>query len=90
MSSLTVDCTAGGGTLKGVKLATGGTLSLVNVPAGTKLAEYAVPLTFEGAGDTSNARTWSVQVDGVANRAKLTWQNGGLFVPSAGMVVLLR
>ena len=57
---------------------------------GTKLAEYAVPLTFEGAGDTSNARTWSVQVDGVANRAKLTWQNGGLFVPSAGTVVLLR
>ena len=90
VSSLTVDCTAGGGTLKGVKLAAGGTLNLVNVPAGTKLAEYAVPLTFEGAGDTSNARTWSVQVDGVANRAKLTWQNGGLFVPSAGTVVTFR
>ena len=90
VSSLTVDCTAGGGTLKGVKLAAGGTLNLVNVPAGTKLVEYAVPLTFEGAGDTSNARTWSVQVDGVANRAKLTWQNGGLFVPSAGTIVTFR
>ena len=90
VSSLTVDCTAGGGTLKGVKFAAGGTLNLVNVPAGTKLAEYAVPLTFEGAGDTSNARTWSVQVDGVANRAKLTWQNGGLFVPSAGTIVTFR
>ena len=90
VSSLTVDCTAGGGTLKGVKFAAGGTLNLVNVPAGTKLVEYAVPLTFEGAGDTSNARTWSVQVDGVANRAKLTWQNGGLFVPSAGTIVTFR
>ena len=57
---------------------------------GKKLAEYAVPLTFEGAGDTSNARTWSVQVDGVANRAKLKWQNGGLFVPSAGTIVTFR
>ena len=90
VSSLTVDYTAGGGTLKGVKFAAGGTLNLVNVPAGTKLVEYAVPLTFEGAGDTSNARTWSVQVDGVANRAKLTWQNGGLFVPSAGTIVTFR
>ena len=90
VSSLIVDCTAGGGTLKGVKLAAGGTLNLVNVPAGTKLVEYAVPLTFEGAGDTSNARTWSVQVDGVANRAKLKWQNGGLFVPSAGTIVTFR
>ena len=90
VSSLTVDYTAGGGTLKGVKFAAGGTLNLVNVPAGTKLSEYAVPLTFEGAGDTSNARTWSVQVDGVANRAKLKWQNGGLFVPSAGTIVTFR
>ena len=90
VSSLTVDCTTGGGTLKGVKLASGGTLNLVNLPAGTKLTEYAVPLTFEGAGDTSNARTWSVQVDGVASRAKLQWQNGGLFVPSAGTIVTFR
>ena len=90
VSSLTVDYTAGGGTLKGVKFAAGGTLNLVNVPAGTKLSEYAVPLTFEGAGDTSNARTWSVQVDGVANRAKLKWQDGGLFVPSAGTIVTFR
>jgi len=90
VSSLTVDYTAGGGTLKGVKFAAGDTLNLVNVPAGTKFSEYAVPLTFESAGDTSNARTWSVQVDGVANRAKLKWQNGGLFVPSAGTIVTFR
>ena len=90
VSSLTVDCTAGGGTLKGVKLASGGTLNLVNLPAGTKLTEYVVPLTFEDAGGTANARTWTVQVDGVANRAKLKWQNGGLFVPSAGTIVIFR
>lgn len=90
VSRLVVDCTAGGGTLKGVKLASGGTLNLVNLPAGTKLTEYAVPLTFEDAGGTTNARTWKVQVDGVANRAKLTWQNGGLFVPSAGTIVTFR
>ena len=90
VSSLTVDCTAGGGTLKGVKLASGGTLNLVNLPAGTKLTEYAVPLTFEDAGGTANARTWTVQVDGVASRVKLKWQNGGLFVPSAGTIVVFR
>ena len=90
VSSLTVDCTAGGGTLKGVKLASGGTLNLVNLPAGTKLSEYAVPLTFVDAGGTANARTWTVQVDGVASRAKLKWQNGGLFVPSAGTIAIFR
>ena len=90
VSSLIVDCTAGGGTLKGVKLASGGTLNLVNLPAGTKLTEYAVPLTFEDAGGTANARTWTVQVDGVASRVKLKWQNGGLFVPSAGTIVTFR
>lgn len=90
ISSLTVDCTDGGGTLNGVKLAAGGTINLVNVPAGVKLANYAVPLAFENAGDTSNARSWTVQVDGVATNAKLAWQNGGLFVPSAGTIVIFR
>lgn len=90
LSSLAVDCTAGGGTLKGVKLAAGGTLNLVNLPVGLKLAEYAVPLTFDGAGDTANAASWTVQVEGVASRAKLLWRNGGLYVPDSGTVVLFR
>ena len=90
VGSLAVDCTAGGGTLKGVKLAAGGTLNLVNLPAGLKLAEYAVPLTFDGAGDTANAASWTVQVEGVASRAKLLWRNGGLYVPDSGTVVLFR
>ena len=90
LSSLTVDCTAGGGTLKGVKLAVGGTLNLLNLPVGQKLAEYAVPLTFDGVSDTSNATSWSVQVDGVATRAKLAWRNGGLYVPDSGTMLIFR
>ena len=90
IANLVVDLSVGGGTLKNVRLASGGTLNLVNLPAGTKLSGYAVPLTFEDVSDTMNASSWSVQVAGVDRGAKLSWQNGGLYVSGPGFMILIR
>ena len=91
ISHLTVDCTTGGGTLKGVRLAAGGTLNFVNVPQGQKLTGYVIPLTFVDAAGTENASSWVVQKEGVAqSHYKLVWQNGGLCVPSVGTIIVIK
>lgn len=90
VSALTVDCSAGGGTLKGVRFASSGTLYLVNVSAGMNLSDYAVPLAFVGASDTGNVSSWTVRVNGSARTKRVSWRNGGLFLPKLGTVVFVR
>ena len=90
VSALTVDCSAGGGTLKGVRFASSGTLYLVNVSAGLNLSDYAVPLAFVGASDTGNVSSWSVRVNGSSRAKRVSWRNGGLFLPKLGTVVFVR
>jgi hypothetical protein len=90
VSALTVDCSAGGGTLKGVRFASSGTLYLVNVSAGLNLSDYAVPLAFVGASDTGNVSSWTVRVNGSARTKRVSWRNGGLFLPKLGTVVFVR
>jgi hypothetical protein len=92
ISSLTVDY-AGGGTLKGVRFASSGTLSLQNVPAGTNLTGFAVPLTFEDVVGTPALANWTVVVNyanGVTREKKMIWENGILRLSSGGFMLVVR
>ena len=89
LSKLTVDAMAGGGTLKNVRLAASGALYLANVSNPSALAEYAVPISFDGVADTANARTWTLYVNGEQSGKRLAWRDGGLFIPSGGTVIML-
>ncbi len=88
ISKLAVDATAGGGTLKNVTFAAGGALYLTNLPAGTKLSNYEIPLSFDGVADTVAVRAWTVYVDGVARTdVRLAFIDGKLVIPSAGTMI---
>ena len=92
ISTLTVDY-AGGGTLKGVRFASSGTLSLQNVPAGTNLTGFAVPLTFEDVVGTPALANWTVVVNyanGVTREKKMIWENGILRLSSGGFMLVVR
>lgn len=89
LSKLTVDAAAGGGTLKNVRLAASGTLYLTNVADPSALANYAVPVSFDGVADTANARTWTLYVNGEPSDLRVIWRDGGLFIPSGGTLLML-
>lgn len=64
ISGLTVDCSAGVGTLSGFDFAANGTIDLVNVPAG--VTDFAVPADFGdvSAESLANLNAYSVTVNG--------------------------
>ena len=88
ISKLAVDAAAGGGTLKNVKCAAGGALYLTDLPAGTKLSNYEIPITFDGVADTAAVRFWTVYVDGVVRTdVHLVFIAGKLVIPSPGTMI---
>ncbi len=92
ISALTVDY-AGGGTLKGVKFASSGTLHLQNVPAGTNLNEFAIPLTFQDVVGTPMLANWTALVtfaNGTEREKKIAWDNGRIVLRSSPFVVIVR
>ncbi len=65
LSHLTIDMTTGGGTIRGVKIAQGGVLNLVNVPAGLSLCDVTLPVTLLDVTNGHNFSTWTILVDGI-------------------------
>ena len=61
---LTIDCSAGVGTLSGIDFAANGTINLVNIPEGA--TELAIPAGLGGvsAAGLANLNAYSVMVDG--------------------------
>ena len=74
LSHLTVDMTTGGGTIRGVKIAQGGVLNLVNIPEGMSLHNAEIPITLLDVADGANLKSWTVLVDGApAGVGTLKW-----------------
>ena len=92
ISALTVDY-AGGGTLKGVTFASSGTVHFQNVPVGTNLNEFAIPLMFEDVVGTPMLANWTVQVtfaNGTVREKKIAWDNGRIVIRSSPFVLVVR
>ena len=77
LSRLTIDMTAGAGTIRGVAVAQGGVLNLVNVPAGLSLHDATIPVTLLDIADGRNFSTWTVLVDGRPARTGTPKWSGG-------------
>ena len=87
--ALTLDCAKGAGTLKGVRLATSGTLYIKKGAARMPYGDlgYAFDAAF-ASGDLSG---WKVVVDGVEKPlVTLVWEDGKLTLRPGGMVILVR
>ncbi len=81
LSHLTVDWTAGAGTIKGVTIAQNGILDLVNVPAGTSLGGETVPVMLSGIASGENFASWTVRVNGEATENVICWTGSALRFP---------
>ena len=86
LEHLTVDWTAGAGTITGVTISQNGVLDLVNVPAGTRLSGKTIPVTLTGLSGASNFGTWTLRVNGTAVDERLYWNGRALRIP--GIMVL--
>lgn len=87
VSSLTVDLTAEGGTLKGVKFARTGVLYLTNSPTDKFIGE--LPLTLDGC-TAAGGLKWQVFVNGNLRKCQLTFDGSVLKVIPCGMCIFVR
>ena len=83
LSHLTVDWTAGAGTIRGVTIAQNGVLDLVNVPANARLGGQTIPVTLSGVANGANFASWTIRVNGVATEERLYWNGSSLRIPGA-------
>ena len=90
LGDLTVDLAAGGGTLKGVKLAATGTLRIKNAPQDFRKSGYVVPLAFVDSTTTGDLSGWTVEIDGAPIVNGLCWEAGRLMIVKLGMLILFK
>ncbi|MCR5840166.1 MAG: hypothetical protein K6G94_11095 [Kiritimatiellae bacterium] len=87
IDAVTIDLAAGGGTVLGGSIVTGGTLTVLN-GTGSNLSG-TLPLLFQNTSDTGNFESWNVVVDGHGTSRKIKYRNGRLcFV--GGFVLIVR
>ena len=87
---ITVDFAAGGGTIHGGSIASGGTLYIVNSSQGFA-RDSALPIVLDGVVDGANFSSWSVCIDGKpasGRRVELNG-NGELVVSGMGAVIIV-
>ena len=90
VDAITVDLAAGGGTLKGGRIAPNGKLTLVNAAeSGANLAE-ALPLVFEDTLDTENLATWTLSIDGRDSHREITYADGQITLIAPGLMLLVK
>lgn len=91
LSSLTIDCSNGSGTVSGFTPAAGGTLNLVNVDSYRAVRRLAaLPITLEAPGDMRAISTWTVKVDGEPVPDKVRFSQGALTLKVSGMEIKIR
>ena len=91
LSSLTIDCTGGSGTVNGFTPAAGGTLNLVNAASYREVRRMeALPITLENPGDMSALSTWAVTVNGEPVADKVRFSQGALTLKVRGMSIKIK
>ena len=86
---LVYDWEQGGGTITIFNPKAGGTLALVNVPAGTDITG-PLDYQFGAIENAENIKTWAVTVNGEAKARRLRFENGSLTIIKGGMAVFVR
>lgn len=90
IDAITIDFASGAGTVKGGKIAANGTLTLVNVEECGINLDDVLPIVFDGTLATDNFASWTVIVDGRTIRRKISYSNGRIAVPPAGLVIMVK
>jgi hypothetical protein len=90
IDAITIDFASGAGTVKGGKIAANGTLTLVNVEECGINLDDVLPIVFDGTLATDNFASWTVIVDGRTIRRKISYSNGRITVPPAGLVIMVK
>lgn len=90
IDAVTIDCLKGAGVVKGGKIASNGTLTLLNAAdSGLDLGE-ALPILFEGTVDTGNFVGWTVVIDGRKTNRKVGYSGGRITILPPGLVILVK
>jgi hypothetical protein len=90
IDAITIDFASGAGTVKGGKIVANGTLTLVNVEECGINLDDVLPIVFDGTLATDNFASWTVIVDGRTIRRKISYSNGRITVPPAGLVIMVK
>lgn len=89
VSSLTVDMSVGGGTIRGLVVAETGTLTLTNVASKSALKTADV-LTLPDVVGAENFANWTLVLNGKVSPKRIAWEDGALRIIPAGILVLIR
>lgn len=89
VSSLTVDMSKGGGTIRGLAVAETGTLTLVNVASKSAL-KNALILSLPDAVGAPNFANWTLRVDGKVLARQIVWRDGAVRILPPGCLFILK
>lgn len=89
VSSLTVDMSVGGGTIRGLVVAETGTLTLTNVASKSALKTAAV-LTLPDVVGAENFANWTLVVNGKVSPKRIAYEDGVVRIIPTGILVLIR
>lgn len=89
VSSLTVDMSVGGGTIRGLVVAETGTLTLTNVASKSALKTAAV-LTLPDVVGAENFANWTLVLNGKVSPKRIAYEDGVVRIIPTGILVLIR
>lgn len=89
VSSLTVDMSKGGGTIRGLAVAEKGTLTLTNVASKNALKTAAV-LTLPDVVGAKNFANWTLVLNGKVSPKRIAYEDGVVRIIPTGILVLIR
>ncbi len=87
VSSIEIDCVAGGGTITDLAFAESGTVNVLGLAADAT----TLPLTITRPVNSENVRRWKVRMDGLPkNGMHVVFENGTLRLIATGTIVLFK
>ena len=89
VNSLTIDAATGAGTIINAKIATNGTLNVVNSMATRGRDALPLALTLSNPKGLKNFESWTVYVNGVQQHFGITWADGRIVVNPSGSVLIV-